>query len=331
MPDTVETNIPAESLSETEEQSPVRPFWSGTISFGLVSIPVNLFPANRSSHMGLRFLAPDGTPVHRHYFSSKSDHELTPEQMVRGYEIEDDHYIVVTDDELEKLGTEKSKDIDLRLFVSEDAVSPLYFESGYFLAPSGDSIKAYKLLAAVMERSNRAGIATFVMRGKEYLIAILSENGILRAEILRFKHELRTPDDVGLPAESKPNPQMVGRFEKFVHKNSESKISRKELHDESTSQLLTIVKKKQSQKENVVETSEKQSKGAEVINILDVLKKSLAPHSRGTTKREPDVPRKLSTSSRTRLSKQPRARKKPGYTSLKKELMGRIPRRRLNA
>src|SRR5207248_9487289 len=92
----------------------------------------------------------------------------------------------------------QSRDIDLRQFVSADALDPLYFERAYYLAPAGDSPKAYTLLARIMERTKRAGIATFVMREREYLVALLAERGILRAETLRFADEVREPDEVGL-------------------------------------------------------------------------------------------------------------------------------------
>lgn len=236
-----------EEQTATDEQAGPQPFWSGTISFGLVTIPVNLFPANRSSHLVVRMLAPDGIPLRRRHFSSKTDRELRSDGMVRGYEIEEDRYIVVTDEELEKLAPEKSQDIDLRRFVKQDAIPPLYFEKGYFLTPAGKSTKAYQLLAAIMEKTGRAGVATFVMRSKEYLVAILSENGILRAETMRFQDEIRTAADLGLPAKSKTSSPMVSHFEKLISKNLAPKLSRDELHNETAAQLLKIMQKKRAQ------------------------------------------------------------------------------------
>jgi DNA end-binding protein Ku len=166
-----------------EQESGVtpRPFWSGAITFGLVSIPVNLFPANRQIRVSLRMLSPEGHPLSRRYYAPATGRELSDEQMVRGYEIEKDEYIVVTDEELERLAPERSRAIDLRRFVEANQIPALYFERAYFLVPSEACEKAYRLLATTMEKTKRAGIATFVMRGKEYLIAILAENGILRA------------------------------------------------------------------------------------------------------------------------------------------------------
>jgi DNA end-binding protein Ku len=175
--------------------------WSGVITFGLVSVPVALLPAQRSQRISLRMLAPDGTPLRRRYYCSKEDRMLDAEEIVRGYEIEKEQYIVISDDELEALAPEKSKEIDLRRFVPVEQIDPAYFKRAYFLSPLGEVIKPYRLLAAAMEASGRAGIATFVMRGKEYLVAILSQNGILRAETMRFADELRSPADIGLEDE----------------------------------------------------------------------------------------------------------------------------------
>src|SRR5690606_796011 len=147
---------------------------------------------------------PEGVPLARRYYDEKHEREIQREEIVRGFELDDGEMVLVTDAELEALEPDKTRDIDLRRFVPAESIDARYFDRGYFLAPSGDSTKAYRLLAAVMEKSKRAGIATFVMRGKEYLVAIFAENGILRAETLRFADELRSADDVGLPEPAKP-------------------------------------------------------------------------------------------------------------------------------
>src|SRR5467141_1175086 len=185
--------------SDDANQQGARPFWSGTLTFGLVSVPVDLYPGNRTNRAPLRMLGPEGEPLARRYYSQKSGRDLDQEEMVRGYEIDKDKYVMVTDEELERLAPDQSRDINLRRFVDLESIPPLYFDRSYFLAPSEGSEKAYKLLTETMEKSDLAGIATFVMRGKEYLVAIFPENGILRAETMRFKDELRTPKEVGLP------------------------------------------------------------------------------------------------------------------------------------
>jgi DNA end-binding protein Ku len=254
----------------------MRPLWSGTITFGLVSVPVEMYPANRSDRAPLRMLSSDGVPLSRRYYSQESGKDLDDDQMIRGYEIEKGKYVEVTDEELEKLAPEKSRDIDLRRFVDEQAIPPIYFERGYYLTPGGETEKAYRLLAKIMEDSERVGIGTFVMRGKEYLVAIAAENGILRAQTLRFANEIRSPADVGLPKKEKVSKAAVTKFEKLISKHSEKQLSMRELKDEPTERLLKLVKSKKTRHKDIVETEEKSSDDGKVVDIMDVLKKSLA-------------------------------------------------------
>jgi DNA end-binding protein Ku len=262
---------------QEEQTSSTRPFWSGTITFGLVSIPVSLFPANRSGGVSLRMLSPEGKPLSRRYYSEKTGRDLDPDELVRGYEIEKERYVIVTDEELDRLAPEKSRDIDLRRFVPADSVPPRYFERGYFLSPAGGSTKAYKLLAKTMEDTGRAGIATFVMRGKEYLVAILAENGILRAETLRFHDEIRSAEDVGLPTKPKIPAKAVRDFEKIIDSASEEDVDKKDLEDQDAQRLLKIVSEKRKKTKNVVTVEQEEAEEtSNVVDLLEVLKRSLA-------------------------------------------------------
>lgn len=259
----------------------MRSFWSGTITFGLVSVPVNLFPATVRRRVSFRMVGPQGAPVKRHYVCSKDEAPLDPEDIVRGYEIEKGEFVVVEDDELEAIEPRKTREIDLRLFVDRSDIDPLYFERGYFLTPAGGANKAYRLLAEVMERSGRAGIATFVMRAKEYLVAIMSEGGILRAETLRFKDEVRTPEDIDLPAVGKPKPADVKKFETLITKHS-GKLELKDMLDDYAVRVEKLVEKKQKAGAEVVRAKEadaasEDDEGGEVIDILAALRKSLGP------------------------------------------------------
>src|SRR6185436_20212618 len=101
-----------------------RPFWSGTLTFGLVSVPVDLYPGNRTNRAPLRMLGPNGEPLARRYYSQKTGRDLEDDGMVRGYEIDKDKYVVVTDEELERLAPERSRDIDLRRFVDLQSIPP---------------------------------------------------------------------------------------------------------------------------------------------------------------------------------------------------------------
>lgn len=264
------------NIEENGEQGGPRPFWSGTLTFGLVSVPVNLFPANKSSRAPLRMLSSEGEPLARRYFSEKTERELDADQMVRGYEYDKGKYVVVTDEELERLAPEKSRDIDLKTFVPAESIPPVYFERGYFLTPNSGSEKAYKLLAETMEKGGKAGLATFVMRGKEYLVSIFAEHGILRAETMRFADELRSPAEVGLPKKTKVPAATVRKFEKLIGSKAKKQLSPRKLEDEQTQRLLKLVKKKSAKRANVVEVETEAHEEGKVIDLMTVLKKSLA-------------------------------------------------------
>src|SRR5690242_12342143 len=141
-----------------------RPFWSGILAFGLVSIPVSLFPGNGNSRLTLRMVAGDGTPLRRQYVCERDKVALDRDDPVRGYEVDIDSYVVIEDEELEALEPKKSQEIDLSRFVPLADIDPVYFERAYFLVPDKGATKAYRLLAKSMEDEERAGIATFVMR-----------------------------------------------------------------------------------------------------------------------------------------------------------------------
>ena len=258
----------------------VRPFWSGTLSFGLVSVPVALYPGNRTNRAPLRMLGPEGEPLSRRYFSQKTGKDLEDEDMVRGFEYDKEHYVIVTDEELERLAPEQSRDIDLRRFVPLEDIPPLYFDRSYFLAPSEGSEKAYRLLTQTMEKEKLAGVATFVMRGKEYLVAIFPENEILRAETMRFADEIRSPKEIGLPEKKKVPAATVRKFEALIAKHSDKRLSLGDLKDEQTEKLLKLVERKRKQHKDVVEVEVPEEEKGKVVDLMAALKKSLAGKKR---------------------------------------------------
>ena len=238
-------------------------------------MPVSLFPAARSNRSSLRMLGPDGKPLARRYFAEKTGKDLDADEVVRGYEVTKEKYVIVTDEELERLAPDKTRDIDLKQFVPAESIPPIYFERGYFLTPAAGSQKAYKLLAETMAKSGLAGVATFVMRGKEYLIAIFSEKGILRAETMRFADELRSPADIGLPKKKEAPKATVHKFEKLISTRSKKQFSPTKLADKQTDSLLKLVKKKQGKRGNVVKVEEEMDTDHKVVDLVQILKKSL--------------------------------------------------------
>lgn len=214
----------------------------------------------------------------RRYFAEKSGRDLDADEMVRGYEVDQGKYVVITDEELDRLAPEKTRDIDLKLFVKAETIPPVHFERGYFLTPAANSEKAYKLLARAMEEEGNAGIASFVMRGKEHLVGIFSDNGILRAETMRFADELRSPADVGLPKKKKIPAATLRKFETLIKKKTKRTFAPAE--DEETRSLLKLVKKKQAKRGNVVVSKTEEPEKSNVIDLMAVLKKSLAGRSK---------------------------------------------------
>jgi DNA end-binding protein Ku len=265
--------------AEPEAAPDPRAFWSGTLTFGLVSVPVDLYPAVRARRVGLRMLGPDDQPLVRRYFCSVDGQPLSSEDIVRGYENDDGSFTIVADEELDALSPRKSRDIDLRRFVKREEIPRQLLERPYILAPGGESTKAYHLLAATMERTGRAGIATFVMRGKEYLAAIFSEGGLLRAVTMRFVTELRTPDDVGLPSKVRAPAERRQELERALAELTSDELDLTLLEDEYATQLRELAEAKRAADRDVVEieeaAAEDEEETADVIDIMAVLKERM--------------------------------------------------------
>ena len=182
-------------------------------------------------------------------------------------------YILVTDEELEALEPKKSREIDLRCFVDAAELDPVYFEHAYFLLPAGAVSKPYRLLAEIMERSGKAGIATFVMREREHLVAILAEGGILRAETLRFADEIRSPADIGLPSLEKAPAPKVKQLRQAIKKLQHKEFDRDLLRDRHSRRLLDLVRRKLKAGKDVVEKPlEPEAEGAEIIDLMEIIK-----------------------------------------------------------
>jgi DNA end-binding protein Ku len=253
-----------------------RAFWSGTITFGLVSVPVDLYPAARTERSTLRMLDASGTPLRRTYWCPKEDRPLSSDEIVRGVEVEEGKWVTVSDEELEGLEPRKTRDIELQRFVPRANLPPAYFETGYVLTPAGRSTKAYKLLAAAMEEADRAGIATFVLREREHVVAILAEDGILRAETLRFADEVRTPSEVGLPARPRKIPEATARSAaRVVAAGRSGALPKDLLEDPREEAMRTLVERKLRKKKDVARVEAGDEEMAEPVDLLSVIRERL--------------------------------------------------------
>jgi DNA end-binding protein Ku len=259
----------------------VRPLWSGTITFGLVSIPVELVTAVRPRQTAMKLVDKAGHALGREYHCSKEDKKLSQDELVRGYETDSGKMVVITDEEFESVAPEMSGDIELRNFVPLEQIPPIYFNRPYFLAPSGKSTKAYHLLTATMEKAGRVGIGSFVMRGHEYLVAIIADNGVLRADTLRYADEIRTPETIGLSKRGKATASKVTQFVKIIEDLTRTDLDLTELEDQEAKALEKLAATKQKEDEDVIhqrglEQAEGDEGGAKIIDLMAVLRKSLS-------------------------------------------------------
>jgi DNA end-binding protein Ku len=260
--------------------------WSGTITFGLVSIPVDLLSAVRPRQTAMKLVDKSGHALGREYHCSKEGKELDNDELVRGYETDEGKMVVITDEEFESVAPEMSGDIELRGFVPLEQIPPMYFQKPYFLAPSGKSAKAYNLLTATMAKIGRVGVGSFVMRGHEYLVAIVSDNGVLRADTLRYTDEIRTPESIGLPKVKKPAAGKVTSFGKAIDALKETKLDMSELADLDAQALRELAESKQKKDEDVIhqrgleEADAEATEGsAQIIDLMEVLRKSLSKNA----------------------------------------------------
>jgi DNA end-binding protein Ku len=265
----------------SESAAPGRAFWSGTITFGLVSIPVDLFAAVRPRRTAMKMVDDKGKPLGRQYYCPKDDTKLSNDDIVRGFETEEGKMVVISDEELESVAPDKTRDIDLRRFVPAEQIPPMYFQRSYFLTPSGKSNKAYHLLAETMERTGRVGIGSFVMRDHEYLVAILSESGMLRAETLRFADELHAPEDLGLPKRRKGTRARVTALSKEIAQLTRDELDPHELSDQYAAAIRELVESKQKKGKDVVHVTGAEDEDAEsgannVIDLVAILRRSIS-------------------------------------------------------
>lgn len=276
----------AEVELEQEQESSsarVRSLWSGTITFGLVSIPVDLLSAVRPRQTAMKLVDKAGHALGRQYHCSKEGKKVDYDDLVRGYETDDGKMVVVTDEEFESVAPEMSADIELRSFVPLEQIPPLYFQKPYFLAPAGKSAKAYNLLAATMEKSGRVAIGSFVMRGHEYLVAIVSDNGVLRADTLRYSDEIRTPETIGLPKRTKVAAAKVTQFAKAIDELTRDALDMSELQDREAEELQELAASKKEHRDDVIhptgaeeEDPEAVAGAAKIIDLMEVLRNSLS-------------------------------------------------------
>jgi DNA end-binding protein Ku len=181
-----------------------RAIWSGSISFGLLNVPVKLYSAVARRGISLREIREsDGARIRHRRVAEGTDEEVPYEKIQKAFEITSGNYVPISKDEIAALAPKISRAIYVQDFVGLDEIDPIYFDSPYYLGPAEGAEKAYSLLASAMEGSGKVAISRFVFRNKEHLAALRSENGVLTLTTMRFADEVVPPselDDV-LPGE----------------------------------------------------------------------------------------------------------------------------------
>ena len=263
-----------------------RPVWSGTISFGLVSIPVKLFNAvNRKSVSFNQLDERTMSRIRYRKVSDESGEEVPDEHIIKGYEVSKGRYVVVDPDDLEPFIPAATKTVDLEEFVDLTEIDPVYFDSAYHVAPDANP-KPYVLLARAMEESGKVAIARFVMRNKQHTAAIRAENGRLMMSTLAYADEVVAPDTIDELAgldDVDVSAREIKMAESLVDSLTDS-FQPEKYHDDYREQVLDLIAKKAAGEEfEVPEPSEEKPK---IVDLMAALEASVEA-AKSSRKRHP--------------------------------------------
>lgn len=254
-----------------------RAIWSGAISFGLVNIPVKLYSAVSKKTVRFHQLdTADGGRIAQKRVNPRTGEEVAYENLVKGYEIGPDRYVVITPEELESLEPEKTRAIDIEGFVNLDEIDPIYYDHPYYLAPGKGAAKAYKLLLDGLDKANRVAIARVVIRSKQSLVAIRPHEGVLTMETMLFADEVVEPDSLEeLAAEenvktSKKELQMAEQLIDSLTTEFDPKAYRDDYRDS----VLDLIERKAQGEEIVIEAAP--AEPTEVPDLMAALEASIA-------------------------------------------------------
>ena len=261
-----------------------RGLWKGAISFGLVNVPVELFSAEkRSSELDLTMLDKrDLAPVGYKRYNKSSGEDVPWAEIVKGYEYEDGKYVVLSDEDFRRANVEAAKTVDIQAFVDAKDIPPLFFETPYYLSPGKRGEKAYALLRDALRKAGKAGIATVVIRTRQYLAAVMPQEDVLVMNTLRYADELKAADELGIPAaalHAKASAKEIDMALRLIDDMSE-KWNPDKFKDTYREDLLARIeeKVKAGQTEEITEPEKgagREKKGAEVIDLMALLKKSV--------------------------------------------------------
>jgi DNA end-binding protein Ku len=254
---------------------PPHSLGSGTISFGLVSIPVRLYTAASSANVSFNQLhGVCGTRIRQQTFCPKCNKTVERAELVRGYEFAKDQYVQVKDDELKALEGEGSKIIDIAEFVPLAEVDPIYFEKTYYLGPDKGGEKPYRLLSDAMEKAGQVALAKYVMRGKESLVLIRPAQGGLMLHTMYFADEVRNFDEVDKGQSAKIKDGELDLALQLINGLASEHFSPERYTDEYRHRVMGMINQKAEGQEITV--SEPAAPRGQVIDLMEALKESLA-------------------------------------------------------
>jgi len=255
-----------------------RAIWSGTISFGLLNVPVRLYSAVARRNIALREIREsDSSRIKHKRVAEGTDEEVPYENIVKAYELTPGQYVPLSKDEMSALAPEKTRAIDVQDFVDIEEIDPMYFDSPYYLGPDKSAEKAYSLLAAAMESSGKAAISRFVFRNKEHLAAIRASDGVLTLTTMRFHDEVVPPSDLDDALPDK-KPKVAKREQEMAEQLIDSLSTEFEpgaYKDEYREQLLALIERKAEGKEIVAPEAEA-PKATKAPDLMAALEESIA-------------------------------------------------------
>lgn len=256
-----------------------RAIWSGSISFGLLNVPVKLYSAVARRGISLREIREsDSARIRHRRVAEGTDEEVPYDEIIKAFEITKDRYVPITKDEMASLDPKKTRAIEVQDFVDLDEIDPIYFDSPYYLGPAAGAERAYSLLAQAMEASGKVAIARFVFRNKEHLAAIRPGDGVLTLTTMRFADEVVPPselDDV-LPSEKPKVPKREVQMAEQLIDSLTSSFDPGAYRDEYREELLAMIERKAAGEEVVVAPEGEEREATKAPDLMAALEESIA-------------------------------------------------------
>jgi DNA end-binding protein Ku len=278
----------------------MRSLWKGSISFGLVNIPVSLYPATRSEELSFRLLrASDHSPVNYKRVAQKDGREVPWDQIVKGYEYEKGKFVVLKDEDFRRVDVEATQTVDIMDFVEISEVNPMYFQKPYYLVPDKGGAAAYTLLHDVLADTNKAGIAKVVIRTRQHLAAVKVQSAALVLEIMHFADELVDVDELKIPTSKAGSKAREVEMAKALVEQMTDKWDPERYTDDYSSALMSLIKDKIAHGGKITTPAPKSPRETKVIDLAAVLKESLEKAGASARRK----PAKKKTARKTRSKK----------------------------